>query len=70
MSEASDLAPLGVDVGRTHAIATQVVLLLVVPKPLCHNALDLSLGFLCAAYRRLGIQLPLRGTYSLLYQRA
>jgi hypothetical protein len=43
VSKTSDLAPLGVDVGRTHAIATRVVLLLVVPKPLCHNALDLSL---------------------------
>jgi hypothetical protein len=43
MSEASDLVPLGVDVGRTHAIVTRAVLLLVVSKPLCHNALDLSL---------------------------
>jgi hypothetical protein len=43
VSEASDLAPLEVDVGRTHAIATRAVLLLVVLEPLCHNALDLSL---------------------------
>jgi hypothetical protein len=43
VSEASDVAPLGVDVGRTHVIATRAVLLLAVPEPLCHNALDLSL---------------------------
>jgi hypothetical protein len=43
VSEASDVAPLGVDVGRTHVIVTRAVLLLAVPKFLCHNALDLSL---------------------------
>jgi hypothetical protein len=43
VSKARDLAPLGVDVGWTHVIATRAVLLLVVAEPLCHNALDLSL---------------------------
>ena len=43
MSEASNLTPLGVDVGQTHVIATLAVLLLAVQEPLCHNALDLSL---------------------------
>ena len=43
MSEASDLALMGIDVGQTHVIATPIVLLLVVLDLLCHNALDLSL---------------------------
>jgi hypothetical protein len=43
VSEASDLAPLGVDVGWTHVIATRAILMLAVPEPLCRKALDLSL---------------------------
>jgi hypothetical protein len=43
VSEASDLASLGIDVARTHVIATRVVLLLAIREPHCHNALDLSL---------------------------
>ena len=43
MSDASDLAPLAVDVGWAHMIATRAVLMLAVPETLCQNALDLFL---------------------------
>jgi hypothetical protein len=43
VSEASDLASLEVDVAQTYVIATRAVLLLVVHKLHCHNALNLFL---------------------------